>query len=65
MGLTWDEPAEIAWALSDAHPDTDPLELNFVDLHRMIVELPDFTADPGDASEARLEAVVVAWHEQL
>jgi FeS assembly protein IscX len=31
----------------------------------MIVELPDFTADPGDASEARLEAVVVAWHEQL
>ncbi len=65
MGLTWEEPAEIAWALIDAYPDTDPLDLNFVDLHRMIVELPEFAADPGDASEAKLESVVVAWHEQL
>ena len=37
MGLTWQEPADIAWALIDAHPGVDPLDLNFVDLHRMIV----------------------------
>ncbi|HEY5386613.1 MAG TPA: Fe-S cluster assembly protein IscX [Thermoleophilia bacterium] len=64
MGLTWAEPREIAWALLDAHPDTDPLDLNFVDLHRMIVALPAFDADPDDANETRLEAVVVAWHDQ-
>ena len=64
MGLTWTEPGEIAWALIDAHPDADPLDLNFVDLQRMIVALPDFGDDPDEASETRLEAVVVAWHEQ-
>jgi FeS assembly protein IscX len=65
MGLQWSEPNEIAWALIDAHPDTDPLDLNFVDLHRMIVELPEFEGDPDDTSETKLEAIVVAWHEQV
>ena len=64
MALTWGEPAEIAWALIDAYPEADPLELNLVDLHRMIVELPGFADDPEHASEALLEAVVMAWHDQ-
>ena len=64
MDLTWDGPSEVAWALIDAHPDVDPLDLNFVDLHRMIVELPSFGDDPNAASEALLEAIVMAWHEQ-
>ena len=65
MGLTWEEPSEIAWALIDAYPDTDPLDLNFVDLHRMIVDLPEFESGPGEASETKLEAIVMAWHDQL
>jgi FeS assembly protein IscX len=64
MRLTWTEPAEIAWALMDAHPDMDPLDLNFVDLHHLIVALPGFDDDPGTASETILEAVVMVWHEQ-
>jgi FeS assembly protein IscX len=64
MGLTWMQPGEIAWALIDEYPDTDPLDLNFVELHRMIVALVDFADAPDEASETRLEAVVVAWHEQ-
>lgn len=64
MGLTWGEPGEIAWALADAYPEADPLDLNFVDLHRMIVSLPGFGDDPDAASESILEAVVMAWHEQ-
>jgi FeS assembly protein IscX len=40
------------------------LALNFVELHRLIVELPDFEGDPDDASEAKLEAIVLAWQEQ-
>ena len=64
MALTWTVPDEIAWALIDRHPDMDPLDLNFVDLHRMILALPEFDDDPNEASETKLEAVVVAWHEQ-
>jgi FeS assembly protein IscX len=64
MGFTWIQPGEIAWALIDEYPDTDPLDLNFVELHRMIVALADFADAPDEASETRLEAVVVAWHEQ-
>ncbi len=65
MALTWKEPTEIAWALFDAYPEADPLDLNFVDLHRMIVGLPEFTDDAEGASETILEAIVVAWHDQL
>ena len=64
MPLTWDQPDEIAWALADEHPGADPLDLNFVTLHEWIVGLPDFTDDPDAATEAKLEAVVMAWHAQ-
>ncbi len=64
MALTWDQPAEIAWALADAYPGTDPLDLNFVDLHEMIVGLEGFDDEADAASEQKLEAIVVAWHEQ-
>jgi FeS assembly protein IscX len=63
--LTWDEPDDIAFALIDEHPDADPLDLNFVELHEWIVALPDFDDDPAVATEGKLEAVVLAWHAQL
>ena len=65
MGLTWDTPVEIAYALAEAHPEAAPLDLNFVELHRWIVELPEFDDDPEAASEAKLEAIVLAWHAEL
>ena len=58
MALTWSQPDEVAWALIDAYPHTDPLALNFVDLHRMVVGLDGFSDDPDQASETILEAVV-------
>jgi FeS assembly protein IscX len=63
MGLRWDQPVDIAWALADAYPDADPLDLNFVDLLAWIVGLPDFDDDPDGANEGRLEAIVVAWND--
>lgn len=65
MGLTWSDSDDIAFDLLEAHPDVDPLDLNFVDLHAWIVALPGFTDDPDGATEAKLEAVVMAWHAQL
>src|SRR5665647_3443317 len=64
MGLTWTEPGEVAWALIDAHPDTDPLDLNFVDLHRLIVALPDF-ADDGTLRECGCTARVAELLAEL
>ena len=65
MGLAWTDQVDIAWALIEAYPAADPLDLNFVDLHRMILSLPGFDGDPDEADETRLEAIVVAWHDQL
>ena len=65
MALTWDDPEDIAFELLQAHPDTDPLDLNFVDLHAMVVDLPGFGDDPDEASETKLEAIVLAWNDQL
>ncbi|MCI0539613.1 MAG: Fe-S cluster assembly protein IscX [Verrucomicrobiales bacterium] len=65
MKLTWKDHDEIAWALRDKHPDQDPLRLSFPKLHRMIVELPEF-GDAVDASnEATLEAIQMAWYEEV
>jgi FeS assembly protein IscX len=64
MALNWEDSREIAFALIDAHPDADPLDLNFVDLLDWIVALPDFDDDPNAATEAKLEAIVVAWHDE-
>jgi FeS assembly protein IscX len=63
--LTWDQPDDIAFALIDEHPDADPLDLNFVELHEWIVALPGFDDDPAESTEGKLEAIVLAWHDQL
>jgi FeS assembly protein IscX len=62
--LSWKDPTEVAWALLDAYPEVDPLDLNFVDLHRMIVELPGFRDEPEASTETVLEAIVVTWNDQ-
>lgn len=65
MTLTWDDPEDIGYELARAYPGSDPLDLSFVDLHRMVVDLPDFEDDPDTASEPKLEAIVLAWNDQL
>jgi FeS assembly protein IscX len=65
MALSWDDPDDIALELALAHPDIDPLDLNFVDLHAMVLDLPAFDDDPEAASETKLEAIVLAWNDRL
>ena len=62
--LTWSDSEDIGIALSEKHPDTDPLSVRFTDLHRWVTELDDFDDDPADSSEAKLEAIQMAWHEE-
>jgi FeS assembly protein IscX len=64
MDLHWDDAEAIAQALKAAHPDVDPLSLNFVTLHRWITELPNFVDDSDASTESRLEAIQMAWCEE-
>lgn len=62
--MTWNDVDDIAAALLEAHPDTDPLSVRFTDLHRMVTSLEDFADDPQKSNEARLEAIQMAWYEE-
>ncbi|GAB4180126.1 MAG: Fe-S cluster assembly protein IscX [Rhodocyclaceae bacterium] len=62
--MKWTDIGEIAIALSQAHPDTDPERVNFVDLMRWVVALPGFDDDPGHCGEKILEAIQSAWIDE-
>jgi FeS assembly protein IscX len=64
MGLTWQDAEDIALALAERHPDTDPLTVRFTDLHRWVTELPAFADDPKSSNEGKLEAIQMAWLEE-
>lgn len=63
--LTWDDAEDIAFALMDKFPDQDPLKLSFPKLHKMIIELENFGADPNASNEKRLEAIQMVWYEEV
>lgn len=64
MSLKWTDVLEIAIALAESKPDVDPRYVNFVDLHRWVVELPDFEDDPQRGGEKVLEAIQGAWMDE-
>ena len=64
MGLRWDDAEEIALALLDEHPDVDPLQVRFTDLHRWVTELEDFDDDPKASNAGQLEGIQMAWVEE-
>ncbi|MFB3139712.1 MAG: Fe-S cluster assembly protein IscX [Candidatus Acidiferrales bacterium] len=62
--LTWDNTENIALALLEKFPDTDPLTVRFTDLHKWVTELEDFSDDPKASNEGKLEAIQMAWHQE-
>ena len=56
---------DIAIELTEAHPDVDPLTLNFVDLRNWVMALPGVDDDPDRCGEKILEAIQAAWIEEL
>ena len=45
--------------------EMQPLTLRFTDLHRRVTELPGFADDPKASNEGILEAIQMAWLEEL
>ncbi|RRV62620.1 Fe-S assembly protein IscX [Stutzerimonas stutzeri] len=64
MQLKWTDVQDIAIELAERKADVDPRYVNFVDLHRWVLELPDFTDEPGRGGEKVLEAIQAAWIEE-
>jgi FeS assembly protein IscX len=64
MGLKWTDSLNIAIELDEAHPDVDPSHVNFVDLNKWVMALPDFDDDPKHTGERILEAIQMAWIEE-
>ena len=62
--LKWRDAEDIAIALSEQFPDTDPLTVRFTDLHRWVTELDDFSDDPRASNEGILEKIQMAWVEE-
>ena len=65
MSLKWTDVLDIAIELVERKPEVDPRYVNFVDLHRWVLELPDFADEPGWGGEKVLEAIQAAWIEEL
>ncbi len=65
MKFKWVDVLEIAIALSEAHEDIDPRSINFVNLRRLVTELPEFDDDPERSGEKILEAIQAAWIEEI
>ena len=63
MGLKWDQAPEIAEVLMENHPGINPLQVRFTDLRQWVVDLDEFDDDPAGSSEAKLEAIQMAWNE--
>ena len=62
--LTWTNPEDVAIALADKFPDTDPLTVRFTDLYKWVVSLEQFKDDPKNSNEKKLEAIQMAWYEE-
>ena len=65
MELKWTDSLGIAIELVEKYPDIDPTQINFVDLRNWVLELEDFDDDPNHCGEKILEAIQMAWIEEV
>lgn len=65
MALRWTDHFDIAIELAERHPDVDVQYVRFTDLHRWVCELPDFADDPEKSTEGQLEAIQMAWLDEI
>ncbi len=65
MKLRWNMPRDVGIALAEAHPGVAPLSVRFTDLHRWVRELPGFADDAERSNEKVLEAIQMAWLDEV
>ena len=65
MALKWTDVLDIAIELSEKYPDVDPMKVRFTDLRDWVMGLDDFEDDPERCGEKILEAIQMAWIEEI
>jgi FeS assembly protein IscX len=63
--MRWTDVRDIAIALAERHPGVAPQTVRFTDLHRWVRELPGFSDDPAGSNEKVLEAIQMAWLDEV
>ena len=63
--MKWTDTLEIAIALAEKHPAVDPRTIRFTDLHKWVCELEGFDDAPGRSGEKILEAIQMAWIDEI
>ena len=63
--MKWTDSLELAIALAEKLPDVDPKAVRFTDLYKWVMELDGFADEPGRCGEKILEAIQMAWIEEL
>ena len=63
--MKWTDTLEIAIALSEKYPDVDPLAVRFTDLFEWVQALEEFDDDPKRCGEKILEAIQMAWIDEV
>jgi len=62
--ISWTDSLEIAISLEEAHPDIDPITINFVDLRELVMALEDFNEGNTQCGEKILEAIQMCWIDE-
>jgi FeS assembly protein IscX len=63
--MKWTNVQAIAEALYDSHPDVDPKVIRFTDLHAWVMALDGFNDEPNKSNEKILEAIQLAWIDEV
>jgi FeS assembly protein IscX len=63
--MNWTDTARIAEALCDKYPNVNPLTIRFTDLHNWVVDLEGFDDDHNRGGEKILEAIQMAWIDEV
>ena len=62
--ISWTDSIEIAISLEEAHPDIDPITINFVELRELVMALEDFYEGDTQCGEKILEAIQMCWIDE-
>ena len=62
--ISWTDSLEIAISLEEAHPDINPITINFVDLRELVMTLEDFNEGDTQCGEKVLEAIQMCWIDE-
>ena len=63
--MRWTDSNDIAIELIEAHADVDPLSIRFTDLMVWVMALEGFDDDQEYCSERILEAIQMAWLDEI